>query len=590
MKKHLFFGLAGVLALSACSSDEPIVEPGAEGGNGVQTEAGTHYLAVNIVSTPSNGKAGGDQTPGDPNNNATYEEGYASENQVNKVRFYFFDVNGNAADVCHDNGGANFYDWKATDAGNDMPNVEKVLEATIVISTPEGHELPSRMMAVINPDEEGLGNESLSVSELRARTRDYVATATGTDGAFVMTNSVYAAGTTEMAWSDVTSDFYCDSEAAALAKPVNIYVERNVAKVRVTFGDSFAENKQADGTYLIPLKDAKGNAILVGGQQVYFKANGWNVTAAAKNGYLSKHIDSSWSSTLFGNGEPWNWGPYFRSYWAINTFATTDWEANLTWDSYNNIGARKFDGSLANSIYVNENAPQLTAENGVEPFTKAIIAGEICDENGNPVEVCIYAGARMAGRDALKTALLAQLQQNGMIYKRTVNGTDVTYTSLTAADVTFITALEAAAEGVTGSETTTGRYVVYMQLTDEAKAAQWSYSNADNQDASELISGDDANAYLKGKFANVQIYNEGKTYYYFPIEHLGAEGNVGQYGVVRNHIYACAINTIAGLGTPVYDPDQTIYPEKPENEETYIAAKINILSWRVVNSNVDLNW
>ncbi|MDE6438068.1 MAG: Mfa1 fimbrilin C-terminal domain-containing protein, partial [Muribaculaceae bacterium] len=165
-----------------------------------------------------------------------------------------------------------------------------------------------------------------------------------------------------------------------------------------------------------------------------------------------------------------------------------------------------------------------------------------------------------------------------------------TYASLTTADVTFITALEAEADGVTGSETTTGRYVVYMQLTDDAKAAQWSYSNADNQDASELISGDDANAYLKGKFANVQIYNEGKTYYYFPIEHLGAEGNVGQYGVVRNHIYACAINTIAGLGTPVYDPDQTIYPEKPENEETYIAAKINILSWRVVNSNVDLNW
>lgn len=593
MKKHLFFSLVGAMALTACTSDEPIVEPGTEGGNGAQTEAGTHYLSVNIVSTPSNGKAGGDQTVGDPNSKVTYEEGYASENQVNMVRFYFFDINGNAADVRHDNGGLNYYDWQPEVGDKDMPNVEKILNATIVISTREGHELPSKMMAVINPATEELGNVSLSISDLRSRTKDYVAAATGDNGAFVMTNSVYANGTTEIICNDVTENFYQKSEADALANPVNIYVERNVAKVRVTFGKDFNNDEQTDGSYLIPLKDGKGNAILVDGKQIYFHATGWNVEADSKAGYLSKRIDATWSNDLFG-AEPWNWGPYFRSYWAINSFAAADWESNLNWHSYNQVGSKKFDGSLANSIYVNENAPQLTADtdNGVKPFTKAIIAGKLCDADGNPVEVSIFMGARMAGEEALKTALLAQLQLNGMIYKvtKTTEGetTTVAYNGLTKADVKFITALEAGANDVTASENTTGRYKVYLQVTDPD--ADYSYSSALNQDESTWKSAAEINAALAEKFHNLQVYKGGRTYYYFPIEHLGEEGKVGQYGVVRNHIYACNVNTIAGLGTPVYNPDQVIYPEKPENEETYIAAKINILSWRVVPSNVDLNW
>ena len=54
-------------------------------------------------------------------------------------------------------------------------------------------------------------------------------------------------------------------------------------------------------------------------------------------------------------------------------------------------------------------------------------------------------------------------------------------------------------------------------------------------------------------------------------------------GVVRNHIYAINVTKIAGLGTPVYNPDEIIYPETPEENEHYIAAQINILSWRVVD-------
>ena len=88
----------------------------------------------------------------------------------------------------------------------------------------------------------------------------------------------------------------------------------------------------------------------------------------------------------------------------------------------------------------------------------------------------------------------------------------------------------------------------------------------------------------------VDISNGGKTYYYTPIKHLGKSGSVAEYGVVRNHSYQVEITSIKGFGTPVYNPDtETIAPTLPSDDQTYLAAKISVLSWRVVSSKVDLD-
>ena len=81
------------------------------------------------------------------------------------------------------------------------------------------------------------------------------------------------------------------------------------------------------------------------------------------------------------------------------------------------------------------------------------------------------------------------------------------------------------------------------------------------------------------------VWKNGMTYYYYVIKHLG-----NQEGVVRNHIYDTTVTKIAGLGTPVYDPEEVIYPEKPDENDHYIAAQINILSWRLVKNNYELKW
>ena len=588
MKTKFFMPFVAAVLFASCSSDEPVTIPGDS-----DDVAGAKYLTVNLVSTPDNAgsKAEGGQTPGEPGD-AIYEEGYASENMVNAVRFYFFDNDGNIAAVKAN--GANYLDWSPVqeEGGDDMPNVEKILSPTIVISTKAGDRLPTRIVAVINPVTEALGDGNLDLTSLRNRTNDYVAAATGTDGAFVMINSVYSQNG-EIAATAVSNDNYSSTEDGAKANPVNIYVERCVAKVRVTLGTEV--EKTADG--LIVLKDKNGNPITVEGKQVYLKTSTWNVTAETDKGYLSKHIDASWASDLFGN-EAWNYYPFFRSFWAINPG-----DVNQNWHSFDDIaakGGKNYDGDLANSIYINENADQtlgITAAStgaDVEPFTKVLIAGELVDANGEYIEVCQYAGAKIIGEASLKKLLLQNLANNGMIYSYETTGTETTYTALTDADVKFVSALDSEFEGKPTdfeTEASQGRYRVYLQLTETGAAKNWSKSNAQEQPADARFANSTAvNEYLAKQCGPAQIHKDGLTYYYFPIRHLGESGKVGFYGVVRNHIYNCVINSIVGLGTPVYDPSEVIYPEKPENEETFIAAHIKILSWRVVNNNVDLDW
>ena len=87
-------------------------------------------------------------------------------------------------------------------------------------------------------------------------------------------------------------------------------------------------------------------------------------------------------------------------------------------------------------------------------------------------------------------------------------------------------------------------------------------------------------------------------YYCVPIEHLrggkvtynddlSVSVNEADYGVVRNHHYVLSINSIANLGTAVYNPDEEIIPVM-ESPTYYVGAKVNILSWKVVNQSVDL--
>lgn len=599
MKKQLFFGLiAAALSLTACSSEEPVVGPDA----GEENVEGTHFLSVNIVATPdANGsRAEGETTVGDPNGGATYEEGFASENKVNGVRFYFFDADGKAMSI---NAAATTNSYYATpdDADVDMPNIEKKLSAIIVLHVKQNAALPTQMVAVVNPDKvPGLDQSaSYDLDALRAIAGDMVSVAVGPDGAFPMFNSAYMNGTKEVYATAIPESAYSKTREEAMNNKVNVYVERCVAKVRVSLGE-FAEGrvKVIDGQTYIKAVDAKGNDIKVEvyaegkptgeKKQVYVKLTGWNVTASVDKSYIGKHMDATWPIDLFGT-EPWNYDPYFRSYWALNASELTPNYYAL--NELNRIGKAFGGKDVANSVYVNENAPQtdgLTEESvnfqgRTKDFTKVIVGATLCFEDGTPVEVCKYAGLTMAGQDQLKQFMLNSLVGNGMLYTGTVTeGQGGQSRSLTAADVQFVTALAYGDENVDRSETSNGRYITYLTLVNPE--TKWYIDEKLTQEVTNV------NAYLFDVLGNAQIYTAGSSYYFFPIRHLGASEKVGFYGVVRNHIYDCKISGITGLGTAVFDPSETIWPEKPQDEETFLAAQIDILSWRVVPNDVKLEW
>lgn len=97
----------------------------------------------------------------------------------------------------------------------------------------------------------------------------------------------------------------------------------------------------------------------------------------------------------------------------------------------------------------------------------------------------------------------------------------------------------------------------------------------------------------------IEKFQAGKAYFNVPLKHIWSNLNstsntfdsdnviLGDYGVVRNHVYDLKIKSISGLGTGIGDINQPIVPPT-EVDKYYISAKLNILKWRLVSQSVDL--
>lgn len=557
--KALFMSMAASLALVGCSSEEDIA-PGTGNGNNGEPQ----FLTVSVNATSILTR---DATLG-----GEYEEGVGKENEVSKVRFYFFDADGNAAQVKGESGGTYFDVSGMSGTEIDMPNVEKILTATLVIQTPEKDKVPTSIVAVVNPAATLEDVDVESISELNEVIADHSNT-----GSFIMSNSVYANETAKMEAVNVAGHLYSTAEAAK-ANPVIIHVERVLAKARLTVGLTAAgENNDV-------YKTSADGSLKYGDDEIYVKFLGWNVTATANTSRLMKEINPSWPVDLFSSTLLWNTADYYRSFWAVNPTPMT-----YNYGSFNTSSDTKaanaitaFDAGSAeapkiNYTYLQENASD-DYINGTDPAkpSQVIIAAQLVKEDGSPIEFAEYAGEKTT-----IDGLIAKYAAASGLWRDKEDGTGKVQISV--GDIELKTATEA---GV-ADQTTEGRYKVYAQLTSAASDYTWYSSSA--QEATAV----DADDILK-RLGGAKVWKNGYTYYYFDIRHLNGsstEANaIGKNGVVRNHIYAANINTLAGLGTPVYNPDEVIYPEKPGNDDTYIAAEIRILSWRLVKQDINLEW
>ena len=349
--------------------------------------SGDNYVAVNIVAP-----AGGTRALGG------VDQGTAAESAVNSAIFFFFDSNGN--------GCANpNYIPTFTMTGNEEGSLS---EAVLVLENPSA--VPSSMVAIMNPTEKIIGlTASVSLSALKNQVDAYYTTGTTN---FLMSNSVYVgANNTTVSSTAISPSQICSTKDEAKNSAVTIPVERLVAKVNANLGSVSGKE-----TYM------------VNGEETILSINliGWKATNLNPKSYLIKNVEGISVETW------WNDVANLRSYWANSS----------TPDSYTNFSYEVIAGNKEPQ-YCLENTPPKEAP--TEERTKLIVAAQVTDQAGNPVDLMEWRGEKYTSDD-MKTRLAGFMKN---YYTRTnteVEG-EYKYVSLSSNYITFtISASENTAE------------------------------------------------------------------------------------------------------------------------------------------------
>ena len=217
--------------------------------------------------------------------------------------------------------------------------------------------------------------------------------------------------------------------------------------------------------------------------------------------------------------------------------------------------------------------PTIAKYNG-NTRTKFLVAAHLMYENGSTwtnAEVCTYKGIDYLGVESLKNLIAFE---SGYYVSDATSTSPAGYKRITGADIKFV------------KKSGIDDCLVVAALNDETKT----YYKNDGTEATPIwntITATDANTALGTETA--QVRKDGMTYYYMPISHLGSDNTIAKYGIVRNHLYDINVTDMSGFGSPVNDPTEIIIPTVPVENKSYVAAKINVLQWRVVSQNVNLN-
>ena len=594
MKKFIFLPALALLVAS-CSNDSFVP---AESGDTETTETANKYLNISIMSPGGIGRAVDDD----------YQNGTDEENYINLIRFYFFDANGNPSQVVKQSSSQtylSYIDWYPIDSDVTTPesstdHVEKIANVTLGINMPaQNNGLPALVLAVINPPASVLaltGNPDLTT--LRDNVADFLTDLT--DSNFVMTNSVYAVTSSDATGVDIidatpiTTENYSETldEALNNTTPLKIWVERVVAKAVLSIGiDSTTATANPEMT-IYPLDTPN----TVDGQsvQLYLNLLGWNITATPNKSRLIKKIDASWGSgnnfdwisdEIFDNDQPWNFPGFHRSFWAINPPAT---QFTYNYGAFNNNSTSEDNIQIADALSIAEGAYTYLQENAapadnvlssVANPTKLILPAQLVNEAGAPQSI-----GRWANRYYLLDNMLDAVCNSLNLYQKTTTAGTTTYTQITPTYLQIMTAQQL--YGTTLPDDV-AQYYCYAQLSEGGEAITWYNGNTDTAVA---LNKDQINKYIIDRIGQILVWKNGYTYYYVDIRHLGEEGAPGFEGIVRNHIYLINISSIAGLGTPVFNPNEVIYPTTPEEDDQVLTAIVNILQWRIVSQDYEIVW
>lgn len=570
MKIFKLFPLAcAALMMSACGSDNDI-----EGG---ATKPGSdpQYLAVNIVNVGAT-----------PTRAGEYENGTTEESTIKKVRFYFFNGDGSPYLIkptgSEVTGGENVNWLEVSNPTDDTTtpgtstSVQKITNAVLVINGVQSA-APSAIVAVVNPetvDATTLKNGgTMRLSELRntAVGQNFYKkdASTGAVSEFVMSNSVYVNAGEDVCASLVAGHVTTSPETAK-AKPVDLYVERVVAKVTADVDPNAFE--KGDGSKWDATKYGTKKAVgKIGDNEVYAVIEGWGLASENGKAEIEKQVDKGWSDGNLGFLTPWTTSDYHRCFWEKSVAFDAGISGNLPVNpTFNQLKAEMQD-----VLYTLPNTPTGVPNLKDNDLTKLAVAATLKykDAAGNwhEADICRYNGVQFLGVDNLK-------KQVALTFSQYYTSTDAThYTQLSASDIDF-----------KDPDGTMQQYRVTPTLANDPAGTKKYYTKTTTGTTPTFTEVNKSIVLAAIEASKAEIRKGGKAYYYVPIKHLGKTGEVAEYGIVRNHFYKITLSGIKGFGTPVYNPDKVVDPVVPTYEDTYLAARVQVLQWRVVNQNANL--
>lgn len=529
MKQLFFVGLMAI-AFAGCSGDNAYDNGG---GNPIE---GDQFMAVKLVMS-------GDAASTRAFGSAGFEAGTADEVGVTDALFLFFDGETQVADPYKT---SELNPWTS---GTDQ-SVDKVSAPVIVLSNAIKN--PTSIVVILNPTTEisSTVTRNTTLTQLKDIKHDYSQNTYTVANKFVMSNSVYNKGGQNVIGAPCTADNIQKTQELAKQNPVKIAVEKVVAKVSV---------KQSDDMAIKTNTVDSNDEVTVDGEtkKVTAEITGWWLDNTNSTSYLIKKLETSYDAPI-GSDTWWNDEVNRRSYWA------TPAEGTLYHHAYNTAKP------LTENRYCLENTRQATP-------TQIVVAATLKVDNA-PVDLVKYLSV-LYTKSGFEDELTKQLSNK--YYTQTSAGT-TTYTALTKDNLDFT--YNAAAGKAYEAE-----------IKVALKSGVSVFTTADGVSYTSADATEDLNKLKR----TVQYWKGGKTYYYLPIVHneditvtaTSPAANHKLYGVIRNHLYKLTIKSINGLGTPVpnpEDPNTPINPEKPEDDNSYIAAQIEILKYKVVTQDVDL--
>lgn len=591
--KHLF-GLAVIAAMTAsCSSNEDLGTAGPGTGT---NEAGVGYVAFNInlpTQSGSSSRAGSE--------NDQFDAGTPNEYDVKDATLLIFEGSSESSAQFKGAYTLNTAPWKDNGKTDNITTTS----ATIVkqIDTPASSDHCYALVVLNNNGVFSVDEENKTITLAGKPTtfsgtyKDFAESLSDknlTQTGFYMANAPLASvagGATDPASAKINTLATLDgkikeTESEAKGAPAQIYVERGVAKVTM-------QNTSTPAT-------VDGSTKFGGTSTVDFKITSWVLDNTNKKTYLVRSTDG------------------FDAWTSLASNSTTLLEAN----KYRFVGSNAVATGLYRTYFAKDanfdqpgNSAALTAGDLVTNPNPTFV-----DKFGNDNPQYCFENTFDAAcqKDQYTTRVLIKAKLNSGETFYVFNGDQNTIYLIDKVknEIKKYYLIENEAWIKANVTPATGKSEVNgddldVEITDVAgKVSITSISFKPGVTVSSSATVPTNYDEVLKRIGSIQEYKDGESYYFVRIKHFGDDmtpwntdettkpstssiyptdnqaGNyLGRYGVLRNNWYDISVTGVKGLGSATVP---SVTPNTDDELKSYIAVKINVLSWAKRSQSVVL--